>query len=470
MDDSVRDVQLTIAPDSLFEVVGDATTRVTFTRIDEKLGLLKLRAANRIGRSTVRFTATSGRHRATDEIRIEVRSANPPSTLLQTQMLQPGATWTTPIKPHGMPGTNRVTLEVSRLPAINLERRLGYLIAYPHGCLEQTTSAVFPQLFLSMLMKLDDVSKRSTENNIRIGIERLRNFQLGSGGFSYWPGQSVGSGDGYHYWAATYASHFLVEAEKQGYAVPASMRTGMIRNLRNTAQAWRPEQTNALNQVYRLYVLARAGQPEIGAMNRLRELRLDAVERWMLAATYQLAGLRDAAQALATGDPLAARNSRAGDYTFGSPLRDHALVLQSMTVLGQIDKAEPLVREIAKSLSEDSWYSTQETAYALLAMSQLAGAQPGSTFTYSQTVAGKSTNVTSANAMQKTVLTEVPDAGAPLVLTNTSPGLLFATVSVRGTPVAQAETAFSEGLQINVNYVDAEGNAMDVSKLSQLRG
>ncbi len=467
MDDTVRDVQLTIAPDSLFEVVGGATTQVTFTRIDEKLGLLKLRAANRIGRSTVRFTATSGRHRATDEISIEVRSANPPSTLLQTQMLQPGATWTTPIKPHGMPGTNRVTLEVSRLPSINLERRLGYLIAYPHGCLEQTTSAVFPQLFLSMLMKLDDVSKRSTENNIRIGIERLRTFQLGSGGFSYWPGQSVGAGDGYHYWAATYASHFLVEAEKQGYAVPASMRTGMIRNLRSTAQAWRPEQTNALNQVYRLYVLARAGQPEIGAMNRLREQRLDAVERWVLAATYQLAGLRDAAQALATGDPLAARNTRAGDYTFGSPLRDHALVLQSMTMLGQLEKAEPLVREIAKSLSEDSWYSTQETAYALLAMSQLAGAQPGSTFTYSQTVAGKATNVTSASAMQKTTLTEVPDAGAPLVLTNTSPGLLFATVSVRGTPVPQQETAFSEGLQINVNYVDAEGNAMDVSKLTQ---
>ena len=43
---------------------------------------------------------------------------------------------------------NTVTLEVSALPPINLERRLEYLIQYPHGCLEQTTSGVFPQLYL----------------------------------------------------------------------------------------------------------------------------------------------------------------------------------------------------------------------------------------------------------------------------------------------------------------------------------
>jgi alpha-2-macroglobulin len=467
MDASVRDVQLTIAPDAMFEVVGGASTTVSFTRVDEKLGVLKLRAANRIGPSKVRFTAVSGRNRAQDEINIEVRAPNPPSTRMQTHMLKAGENWVAQIKPHGMAGTNRVTLEVSRIPAINLENRLGYLIAYPHGCLEQTTSAVFPQLFLGSLMKLDDFTKRSTESNIRAGIERLRLFQLGSGGFSYWPGESVAAGDGYHYWAGTYASHFLIEAEKMGYAVPASMRSGVIRNLRNLAQGWRPENTTALNQVYRLYVLARAGQPEIGAMNRVREQQLDPVERWLLAAAYQLAGLRDAAASLATGDPLAVRQYRGWDYTFGGSLRDHALVLQSMVVLGQLDKAEPLVREVARALSDDRWYSTQETAHALLGMAQLAVVAPASPISYTQTLGGKTQSASTTSPMQRTVLSAVPDAGAEMKLANTSPGVLFATIAVRGTPAVEQEDASAAGLELNVHYVDASGNAVDVSKLAQ---
>ena len=325
---------------------------------------------------------------------------------------------------------------------------------------------MFPQLFLSQVVKLDEVSQRMTENNVRAGIERLRAFQLGSGGFSYWPGEGIAAGDGYHYWATTYASHFLVEAEKQGYAVPAAMRAGMIRNLRTTVQAWQPRETAALNQAYRLYVLARAGQPEIGAMNRLREQRLDPVERWMLAAAYQLAGLRDAATALSTGDPLAVRDYRRSDYTFGGALRDHALVLQSLIVLNQLDKAEPLVREIAGSLSEDGWYSTQETAYALMAMSQLAGARPGGTMTYAQTLAGKTQNVTSTAPIDRSVLA-VPDAGADLALRNTSQGLMFATVSVRGTPAVEKEDASSAGLELTALYTDASGTPVDVGKLTQ---
>ena len=188
MKDSVRDVRLSISPDSMFEVVGDASTAISFDRTGEKIGMLKLRVAQRLGTGTVRFAAVSGKERAEDEIHIEVRSPNPPTTRFTSHLLQPGETWTDAIHPHGMPGTNRVTLEVSRIPPINLEKRLEYLIHYPHGCLEQTTSAVFPQLFLGSLVKLDEDQQRRVEANVRAGIDSLRSFQLGNGAFSYWPG------------------------------------------------------------------------------------------------------------------------------------------------------------------------------------------------------------------------------------------------------------------------------------------
>ena len=69
-----------------------------------------------------------------------------------TKLIAPGETWSTRIAPHGMAGTNQVTLEVSALPPLDIGNRLTYLVQYPHGCLEQTTSSVFPQLFLSSLV------------------------------------------------------------------------------------------------------------------------------------------------------------------------------------------------------------------------------------------------------------------------------------------------------------------------------
>lgn len=467
MHERVRDVRLSIEPDGMFEVVGDAAVRLAFSGTGEQIALLRLRVKEQPGRGRVRFQATSGNDRAQDEINIEVRSPNAPSTRVVSQMLQPGQSWQHQIAPHGMPGTNQVTLEVSALPPLNLERRLEFLLAYPYGCLEQTTSAAFPQLFLPSLVEMGEGEERRAEANVRAAIERMRSFQHPDGAFTYWPGGQFVLSNGYHHWSAIYASHFLVEAGRRGHAVPASIHANMLRYLRSTARDWRPALGAPLQQAYRLFVLARAGEPEVGAMNRLRELNLDAVERWVLAGAYQLAGLPDAARALTAGiDPMGARERRAGDETFGSELRDHALVLQSMVVMGELDRAGPLVQAISQRLSSDAWLSTQETAYSLLAVSQLANARPGGAFSFSRSVAGQARNVSSEAAVYQETLA-VPDAGAALSVSNASQGILFATLTVRGTPAAGNEDAASSGLMLTVGYSDASGMPVDISRLPQ---
>ena len=57
---------------------------------------------------------------------------------------------------------------------MNLQKRLDYLIEYPHGCIEQTTSAVFPQLVLNQLTDLDDYKKAQVDKNVKAGITRAR--------------------------------------------------------------------------------------------------------------------------------------------------------------------------------------------------------------------------------------------------------------------------------------------------------
>ena len=82
-------------------------------------------------------------------------------------------------------------------------------------------------------------------------LKRLRSYQTGDGAFAYWPGQSSTSG-----WGSVYAGHFMLEAEKQGYAVSSSMKKSWLTNQLQMAQQWKPvnglnNQGEALTQAYR---------------------------------------------------------------------------------------------------------------------------------------------------------------------------------------------------------------------------
>ena len=69
---------------------------------------------------------------------------------------------------------------------MDFTKRLAYLIRYPHGCVEQTTSSVFPQLFLADIFDLNSKKKKEIQSNIENGINRLSHFQQTNGGMSYW--------------------------------------------------------------------------------------------------------------------------------------------------------------------------------------------------------------------------------------------------------------------------------------------
>src|SRR5690606_40283287 len=101
----------------------------------------------------------------------------------ESKMLAPGEVWQSPLTPHGMAGTNQTVVEVSTLPPLNLEKRLDYLINYPHGCLEQIVSGVFPQLRLPDLVNLSDGQAAEVEKNVRGAINKLARFQQSNAGF-----------------------------------------------------------------------------------------------------------------------------------------------------------------------------------------------------------------------------------------------------------------------------------------------
>ncbi len=179
-----------------------------------------MKIRNLVGIGKFKVVATSGKERAEESVELDVRNPNPYTTNVIEKTLEPGGSWNAPFSPVGMAGTNTGVLEVSTIPALNLEKRLKFLIQYPHGCVEQTTSGVFPQLSLSTIMDLSDKQKAEVDHNIKAGINRLKGFQTTDGGLSYWPG--TGTADE---WGTNYAGHFMLEAQAKGYTLPRASWT-----------------------------------------------------------------------------------------------------------------------------------------------------------------------------------------------------------------------------------------------------
>lgn len=419
------------------------------------------------GMGKIEVTVSSGNYTATDLIDIEIRNPNPLVTKVQNTFLDAGKSWTASVTPIGVVGTNTSILEVSSLPPVNLGQRLKYLLGYPYGCIEQTTSSVFPQLYLEQVKALTDGEKTKIQSNVSAGIERLKLFVNRDGGFSYWPG----SGDS-DSWGSTYAGHFLLEADAKGYFVPNDMIRKWKRYQKNKAQSWRMSQEygrGELIQAYRLYSLALAGDPELGAMNRLREQPdLSATSKWMLAAAYLKAGQTEAAKKLIANVSTAVKPYQEMAYSYGSDLRDKAIILETLIMMNDKTKGFELLKDISASLSNsNNWMSTQTIAWCLKAVGSYAGLDKKGTIKFSYTYNGKEVSASTELPIAQIQLPKEEVKSASLQISNTSQGSLFVNVTSSGVPARGSEEDAESNLTMNITYTDTDGNSIDPVQLEQ---
>ncbi|MCK5067680.1 MAG: hypothetical protein KAR16_09580, partial [Bacteroidales bacterium] len=377
MDPKVKNVTVEVKTNDLFTVDGPSSQKITFDREGDMVVDFTLKVAKRIGAGKVEVFARSGNQKASDLIDLQVRMPNPRITRTVNDMVEPGKTWKSAYEAVGLAGTNHGVLEVSVIPPMNLEQRLKYLMQYPHGCVEQTTSAVFPQLFLHRFIELDSQQKSEIQDHISAGINKLKSFQVSGGGLTYWPG-SYGS---VSEWGTSYAGHFMLEAEALGYKLPIGFINNWVKYQARLANSWDREsdyfgtrRSNEISQAYRLYTLALAKKPALGAMNRMREMKeLTVTARWTLAGAYLMIGKKEVAERLVAGLTTSVTSYRELSYTYGSSLRDQAMILEVITLMGDKVEAKKLVDEIAEKMASGSWYSTQTTSYVLLAIGKFIG-------------------------------------------------------------------------------------------------
>ncbi|MFN0213261.1 MAG: alpha-2-macroglobulin family protein [Saprospiraceae bacterium] len=473
MEKSVNSATVNVRESSGLVKISGSSNTLTFSEPGQKLTYFDLKVGEKTGVAKFSISATGGGETATSEIEIEVRNPHPLITRVLDGSVEPGQTWAQPAKVTDFSDLEAAVLEVSNIPPINLSKQLDYIIQYPHGCIEQTTSAAFPQLYVDLIAPLSTKQQQEIQKNVMAAIAKLQNFQMASGAFSYWTG-----GNEVADWAGTYAGHFLMEAKARGFAVPQNMLDKWVDYQVKSSRTWEPgvdndphgwwHHDNEMSQAYRLYTLAIAGKADLAGMNRLREKRAKyESSASLLAAAYATAGKNEAARDLLNDANAKKFAYTWWGYTYGSDLRDLALKLETLSAVGDNKRGLEVALQVASQVGDAArWYSTQEIGTCLRALCK---------YTKKATFGDKSDFIIKAGGREIPVNSTTPYYLYPLgeelsggvSVKNTSKQKLFTRIVLRGRPVSGDEPAESSNISLGVRYTDLKGSAIEPAKLKQ---
>jgi uncharacterized protein YfaS (alpha-2-macroglobulin family) len=233
------------------------------------------------------------------------------------------------------------------------------------------------------------------------------------------------------------------------------------------ARTWsRKDNNDDIVQAYRLYTLALAQSPELGAMNRLREDRLLSDDaKWRLAAAFALTGRQEVAKELINTASIFSK-VKERYYYYGSQVRDNAMRLETLGLLNMQNEGVQLLRAVAQMLADDRWLSTQSTAYALLSVLKFAGTNNGQAGIEAEyELNGVGAQLKTANTIA--LYESDDDRTASVKAKNNGSGPLFVRVVQRGQPLKGQEIPESKGLKLEVNYTDRNGTNIDPTQLEQ---
>jgi uncharacterized protein YfaS (alpha-2-macroglobulin family) len=419
--------------------------------------------------------ATLGAEQFEETVELPVRAASPMISRGGYATASPDKATKIEIPSGMIDGTGTLRVNVTPWPDLQLPQGLDYLDRYPYGCAEQTVSGLFP------LVYLDDVGRRiaphvfepdNVRDKVQSGVVRLLGLRTADGGVGMWPGERASWP-----WASVYAAHFVVEARAAGHAIPDDLFDGLLTYSRGTLARGGDDADLLETQAYACYVLALAGTPDRAAMSRLAEVlnngvsgsadeshALPAHARFHLAAAWLAAGRKDLATSLIPKVLPSPRKSRQQAGNVGSPVRDRAVMLSTLLA---VEPDRPDLPALAQALADEGksghWQSTQDTAFAVMALGRYlknaAKAEPYDSVELWQgdaRVASAKPGETLAWDVERTASSE-----EPLEVRVAGPAKARAHVSwlQTGVPIQPPADA-SSGITLRRRYLDERGKPL----------
>ena len=471
MENQVKNVTVSLqASGGGVQIVGTNQQSLKFTQPGDQLVFFTLKTGSKTGKATIHLTANGGGQQTKETIEIDVRNPNPVVTLRNSQWIEAGQSKELSYNLSSSSANNQIKLEVSRIPSVDISRRFDFLYNYQHHCTEQLTSKALPLLFVAQFKTIDKTEAEKIKTNVQEAIRQIYGRQLPNGGFVYWPGNAAADE-----WISSYAGMFLTLAQEKGYAVHANVLNKWKRFQRAAAQNWRmPQEASGwqqwqseLQQAFRLYTLALAGVPEYGAMNRMKEQTgLSIQAKWRLAAAYALTGKMKPAEELVYNVETTVNPYSSMNQIYGSSDRDEAMILETLILMNRERDALQQAKVVSKNLSQEDWFSTQSTAFALMAMGRLAEKLSGTLdFVWSWNDKQQPA-VKSAKAVFEKEIATTPKSGTVSVK-NQGKGALSVDLITRTQLLNDTLPAISDNLRMDIRYANLNGTPLSVNDIIQ---
>ena len=384
-----QDIKLNYKTSKKIVLNGDPEKAISLKPEERKTLYIPVKARNGFGDGTIDISLNGIKLSDADASmkkhwQIPVRPAYPAESFRYMTTFAKGKGWVLPENDvKGLsPDSLTLNVQVSEKPALDVSKQIRELQAYPYGCLEQTTSGVYPFLYLTsdVLKKMGIYSIDSDTtrlDKVQKGIDRVIGMQLDNGGFSLW--DNSGSEE---YWLTAYVTDFLFRAKEQGLNVPANvLEKAQQRLLRyvQDANSIEPYYSYHLKgerfavQAYAGLVLASQNQAPLGGLRQIYQRKGDAESGLPLVqlgiALQKMGDRKRVNELLTSGMEFTPRKEGYYWYAdYSSPVRDKALMLSLLYENKLSEKQLPILQsDLVNALQHDSYLSTQERNAVVLA-------------------------------------------------------------------------------------------------------
>lgn len=457
---SGRDAEIAyeVAAEGAVALAAHAVGRTTVADGDTRILTVPAVAKAQVGTGRVTFRAEGCGETQLRVIELPVRPAVPWAETATVVALSPGETWVSSnaCGVGALPEATQRAFSVSGSPVAELVAAFDFLAEYPHGCLEQTTSRMFPLLvaddFLNLLPS-DQTSKASERRDIvAAGVARVASM-LRQNDFTMWPDCNCPPWDRE---VSLYAAHFLVAAAATGHPVDRAVQARVRRLLKTWAQARDLEQAASA-----CHTLAVAGAPE---KDRLFTL-FDARDRLSLLARARLARAF-----LRVGEPLRARTLLADAALSPKDVCEAAFALVALLEMDANDtRLGRLVQFLrdARDRTRFHWGTTGANAHALWALAsycRVRGVGDGRPcVTWTPTAGGPHEGLPVGSVRRVT-------GGGAFSLRNAGTCAAFVSFRQRALPAVESVTNAHRLVRVSRRFFTTDGQPVDCGQTRLSRG
>ncbi|MCC6488370.1 MAG: hypothetical protein IT364_12810 [Candidatus Hydrogenedentes bacterium] len=425
-------------------------------------------AAEAIGQGLIRWTAVfkdaagAELQKLEENAPVPVRTPAAFQTHHELHALKPGESVTIKNTQFVDDARAEIDVSVSGNPQFRLQEALKYVVHYPYGCVEQTTSRLMPMYLLKKSADLTDLvlsKEQKVDMYLQAGIDRLFSMQTDTGGLGFWPGAT----SPYSY-GSVYALHFLTLVKNgRDYPLPEKNYEALRKYVRRISEDWSQTSTSSLyERAYAIYVLALGGDLDaIKQIRRFDDVALPRPARLMLAAALaQNTQDTDRVKLYMSSVPSEAYSVTEPDGTLNSDIRSTAVELMALTQMKGEQKAiAERVDKLIAFLHDHRHGTTQETAFIVSSLGTYLSNIAANLSKAAATIKGPKGEAGVAGDKVYRAMHQGPEGA--FTIANTGGTTIFVNATVGGVPENPVLPPLAEKITVTRSMYTSKGEAFD---------